>query len=156
MSARSRLLAAAVAVALAAGCAHSDLKVPREVQPIAFLPDLTAAQTRGLTSVSWEPEGSAGPGDRLFVRVPAAICPRLRGVVVTDTPAAVTLQVFASIGHCSEGAAGYVSAPVRLPSPLGTRPLRHGPVVPPLPGISNGPPARRLIALRSGLSTHCL
>lgn len=142
MSARARLILAAVAVVLAAGCAHPVSQVPHAVQPLPFLPTLTASQTHGLTSVPWSPVGTVGPGDTLEVRVPAADCPELRGAVVNETPADVTLQVFATLTLCSGGRRGFLSAPVHLPSPLGNRPLRHGPVPVAVPPIGDGPPAR--------------
>jgi hypothetical protein len=75
-------------------------------------------------------------------RAAAAGCPHVRGAVVTEAPAAVTVQIFATITRCTEGAGGFVVAPVDLPSPLGTRTLRHGPVMPAGAVIGTAPPAR--------------
>jgi hypothetical protein len=117
-------VAVAVALALAAGCEHDDMRTPIAVSPIAALPALSAAQTRGLVSLPWHLAQTAPAG--LFIEVPAVGCPRLRGTVVTETPTDVTVQVFASLGSCSDAAPGFIAAPVRLSAPLGGRHLRHG------------------------------
>jgi hypothetical protein len=145
---------AVVAVVLAAGCAHSDMRTPIAVQTVPALPILTAGQARGLTSVPWSSESSPGTGDTLMIRVAAVGCPQLRGTVVSETPAVVTLQVFAGTHrHCPVGDPGFIATAVRLPGPLGDRRLQHGPVGPPVPAIGNGPPARD-IALRNRTDTH--
>ena len=130
---RSGWVAAVVALAVLAACEHDDMKTPIAVHSIAAVPLLTAAQTRGLVSVPWILPTSAPAGDPLLIQVPAAGCPRVRGAVVTETPAAITVQIFATITRCTGGAGGFVVAPVDLPGPLGTRTLRHGPVTPARP-----------------------
>jgi len=138
---RSGIAATVLALALLTGCAHDDMRTPIAVDSIGALPSLTAAQTRGLVSVPWTQPAPA-VADQLYVAVPATACPDLRGVVVTETPRTVTLQVFATLSYCSAGAARSVVAPVRLPSPLGDRQLRHGPVMPAGAAIGTRPPAR--------------
>jgi hypothetical protein len=126
---------------LLTACRHDVMRTPVATSTIATLPTLTAAQTRGLVSVPWTLQGSP-TGDMVFVEVPEAACPRLRGAVVTSTPAAVTLQIFATLTYCSSGPPGAIAAPVRLPSPLGARELHHGPVMPAGEAIGTRPPAR--------------
>jgi hypothetical protein len=148
-------LAALAALAVAVGCAPSgELRTPVAVEPVPYLPVLTAGQTRGLTSLPWSRQAPAGTGDSVMVQVPAAGCPRLRGAVVTETAAAVTLQIFASPGRCPGDERGFLAVPVRLPGPLDRRELRHGPVAAGVPPIGNGPPARRTVAQRNRPNTH--
>jgi hypothetical protein len=134
---------AAVALALLAGCEHGDMRTPIAIHPIAPLPALTPAQTRGLVSVPWTLQESAPTGDTLLLGVSVAVCPRLSGAVVTETPTTVTVQIFAPLTPCTEFAGGVVTAPVHLAGPLGDRHLRHGPVMPAGAIISTAPPVRQ-------------
>lgn len=138
-----------MALAALAGCEHDVMKVPIATYSVAALPLLTAAQTRGLVSVPWVLPTSAPAGDPRFLEVPAGICSQPRGVVVTETPAAVTVQIFATITRCTAEADGFVIASVDLPHPLGTRTLRHGPVMPAGPVAGTAPPARQKPPTRS-------
>ena len=121
-----RLMSGAVVVVLAACSPPPGNEAPPDAVPVAVLPSLTADHAREYVSVAWEPVSTPGTGPDLPVSVPGAGCGRLRAARVTETSTDVTVEVYASLENCSEPVPGSLVAVVRLPGPLGGRPLRHG------------------------------
>lgn len=128
---RAAMLVVCVAVGgTLAGCSASTIAVPPETARLEPLPVLTGARARGLVSLPWFIQGSAGSVD-----VPSSGCAsRLRGVTVTITSTSAVVAVLGEPASPAPRCAATATvgpwwwALVRLPAAAAGHAIVHAPV----------------------------
>ncbi|GLY23766.1 hypothetical protein Misp04_34980 [Micromonospora sp. NBRC 101691] len=130
MRVRSFLLCPLLSVSLVAvaGCADDGPPpVPYATTSLPPLRELPADEARQYEFLPWTLDSIDPSGTALTVRVPGGACRRIEGATVRTTSTTVVVTVLGTTGGtCASG--GAAVAVVRLPEPVGDRP-----VVPPTP-----------------------